>query len=339
MKRWMACAAVFGMVLWVTVGAASAADKVLATMSYIFHGGHTPFFTALESGRYKKLGLDVSITRGYGSKATIATIFTGKSQFGEAGTGTSIISRSRGVNVKQVGMIYHNDQSEVAAMKSSGIRTPADFRGRSVGDVAASSTRTIFPALLAKNGLKESDINFITMTAAALGSSLLAGKVDMILTFALTAVAVKRKAKAMGREVVEIPYGEYGLPFYGNGIITQEALIEKNPNLVRRFVKATLEALTWAVDNPEAAVRYVVQSKPALGYDNTLEQWKTTIRFVATPQSLKTGLGYMEEKKMRFTQDIVTKYMKGKMGSSAVNIRDVYTNRFLPGKLVPKSAK
>jgi NitT/TauT family transport system substrate-binding protein len=338
MKRWMTGVAGFGMVFGLAVGAASAADKVLATMSYVFHGGHTAFFAAAESGRYKKLGMDVSITRGYGSKATITTVFTGKSQFGEAGAGTSVVSRSQGVNVKLVGMIYHNDQSEVAAMKSSGIRTPADFRGRSVGNRAASSTRTIFPALLAKNGLKESDVNFVPMTSAALGSSLLAGNVDMILTFALTAVSLKRKAREMGKDIVEIPYSKHGLPFYGNGIITQEALIEKNPGLVRRFVKATMESLTWAVDNPKAAVRYVVQSKPALSYDNTLEQWKATIRFVVTPESLKTGLGYMEEKKMRFTKDIVTKYMKGKMGSSAVNVRDIYTNRFLPGKLVPKSA-
>jgi NitT/TauT family transport system substrate-binding protein len=281
--------------------------------------------------------LDVTLQRGYGSKATITTVFTGKSHFGEAGTGTTVISRSRESKVKQIGMIYHNDQSEVVTLKSSGIRTPADFKGKRVGDVAASSTRTIFPALLRKNNLSDSDVTFVNMTAAALPASLLAGKVDMFLTFAVTAVPIKAKARSMNKEVVEIPYGEHGLPFYGNGIITSDALIERKPDLVRRFVKATLEAYAWSIDNPSDAVRHLVKEVPALSYDSVLEQWKTTIRFVATPESLKTGLGYMDEKKMKFTKDIVTKYMKGKLGPSPVNVKDIYTNRFVPKKVVPKS--
>ncbi|MFQ5912440.1 MAG: ABC transporter substrate-binding protein [Nitrospinota bacterium] len=338
MKRWIGTILACGWVLGLAVGTASSGEKVLATMSYIFHGGHAPFFSALGTGRYKEQGLDVTIQRGYGSKATITTIFGGKSHFGEAGMGTTIVSRSRGVNVKQVGMIYHNDQSEVVTLKSSGIRTPADFKGRRVADVPASSTRTIFPALLARNNLKESDINFISMTAAALGPSLLAGKVDMFLTFAVTAAPLKLKAKSMGKELVEIPYGEHGLPFYGNGIVASEALIKSNPDLVRRIVKATLEAMVWAVDNPEAATRHLVSTSPSLSYSAVLEQWKTTIRFVVTPESIRTGLGFMEEKKVAFTKDIISRYMKGKLGPREVKVKDVYTNRFIPGKLVPKSA-
>jgi NitT/TauT family transport system substrate-binding protein len=335
----MAVILVFGLTLGVAAGTVSAAEKVVATMSYVFHGGHTGFFAALGTGRYKAQGLDVSIQRGYGSKATIATVFSGKSQFGEAGTGTTVISRSRDAKVKQIGMIYHNDQSEVITLKSSGIRSPADFKGKRVGDVAASSTRTIFPALLRRNKLNESDITFVNMTAAALPASLLAGKVDMFLTFAVTAVPLKAKAKSLGKEVVEIPYGEHGLPFYGNGMIASDALIESNPDLVRRFVKATVEAVAWSVDHPADAVRHLVKVAPALSYDSVLEQWKTTIRFVATPESLKTGLGYMEKEKIAFTKEIVEQYMKGKLGPSKVKVEDIYTNRFIPGKVIPKSAR
>ncbi|MBI2879964.1 MAG: ABC transporter substrate-binding protein [Candidatus Tectomicrobia bacterium] len=309
------------------------------TTSFVLHGGNTPFFAAWGTGRYQKEGLDVTIQRGHGSKATISTVFSGKSHFGEAGVGTAIISRSQNANVKEIGMIYHNDQSAVITLKGSGIRTPADFKGRRLGVVAASSTRTIFPAVLRRNGLKESDVTFVTMTPAALSSSLLAGQVDMFLTFAVTAVPLSFQAKAMGREVVLIPYGEHGVSLYGNGIITSDALIEKNPDVVRRFVKATLEAAVWAVEHPVEAANFLLKFQPSVTPESALEQWKTTIRFVVIPESLKTGLGYMERDKMAFTQEVIEEFMKDKLGPVKVKAQDVYTNRFIPGKLVPKSAR
>ncbi|MBI2881364.1 MAG: ABC transporter substrate-binding protein [Candidatus Tectomicrobia bacterium] len=339
MKMWTRVVLFCGVVLGLTVGAPLAAEKVSATMSFVFHGGHTPFFAGLGTGQYKEQGLDVTIQRGYGSNATISTIFAGKSQFGEADAGTLVAARSRDVKVKEVGMIYHNSQAVVITLKETGIRTPADFKGKRVGVVQASATRTLFPALLQRNNLKDSDVIYVPMTAAALPASQLTGQIDMHLSFAVTAVPLKMKAKAMNREVVEIPYSDLGLPLYSNGIVASDALIEKSPDLVRRFVKATIEAMVWAVDNPSAGADHFMKYNTSLSREAVLEQWKTTIRFVVTPESLETGLGFMKEDKMAFTRDIVLEYMKKGLGPSKVEARDLYTNQFIPGKLVPKSAR
>src|SRR5207302_8782156 len=49
------------------------------------------------------------------------------------------------------------------------------------------------------------------------------------------------------------PYSEAWLDYYSNGIVTSDTMIENNPDLVRRFVKATLDGLKSAIADPKEA--------------------------------------------------------------------------------------
>ena len=48
---------------------------------------------------------------------------------------------------------------------------------------------------------------------------------------------------------------DYGVHFYGDTIFARDDFIAANPDLVRRFLRASLKGWTYAVENPAAAGR------------------------------------------------------------------------------------
>lgn len=71
------------------------------------------------------------------------------------------------------------------------------------------------------------------------------------------------------KKLVRLAYRDVGLDYYGNGIIASEELIAKEPDMVRRFVAATLRGMADAFADPGTAgqtiARYQQQIKPEIG--------------------------------------------------------------------------
>jgi NitT/TauT family transport system substrate-binding protein len=59
-----------------------------------------------------------------------------------------------------------------------------------------------------------------------------------------------------------MPLKDNGVSFYGTVIYTSDQLLKSNPDLVKRFVRATMKALAWTANNKEAAVAEVVKVSP-----------------------------------------------------------------------------
>src|SRR4029434_1637840 len=58
---------------------------------------------------------------------------------------------------------------------------------------------------------------------------------------------------AAPKQILALIYADAGLDLYGNGIIASESLIKSNPDLVRRFVTATMQGLKEAIADPQEA--------------------------------------------------------------------------------------
>ena len=80
---------------------------------------------------------------------------------------------------------------------------------------------------------------------------LTAGRVDGIGQFTVGEPLLA--ATAAPKEVFGLQYSDAGLDYYSNGIVASDAMIESNPDLVRRFVKATLQGLRTAIADPKEA--------------------------------------------------------------------------------------
>ena len=135
------------------------------------------------------------------------------------------------------------------SLSDSGIERPADFLGRSVAVAGVIDLELQFKAMLKKLGL---DINQVKVVPHSYDlTRLREGKVDSMGLYSTGGLIRLRQA---GYKVNLIWPGDYGVHLYGHTLITTDRMIAENPDLVTRFLRATLRGWREAIEDPEAAV-------------------------------------------------------------------------------------
>src|SRR5262245_19804943 len=78
--------------------------KVRYTLSCLPTGQYAFIYAARQLGYFKKRGIDLEISRGYGSMAAIQAVSTGQFQMGGAQTGATLLSMMKGLDLRILGM-------------------------------------------------------------------------------------------------------------------------------------------------------------------------------------------------------------------------------------------
>lgn len=314
------------------VSQAEAADKVKFAIDWIFYGKHAGFYPAIEKGFYKDANLEVTMFRGYGSGDTVKRVAAGTEEFGFADIGSMIVARGKGANVKMLGIIHDKNMAAVYTLKDSGIKTAKDFAGKTGGASVGNAVRVVFPAFARANGFDPASIKWIDMAPEAQLPSLLAKRIDFSPDFITIGPNYFAAAAKEGKEVVEIRFSDFGLDIYSNGILTTDKLIKENPDLVKRFVQATMKGWEWALDNREEALKMFSKVNPEVDPKLAKQHWAIAIDHLLTPTAYEKGIGYMDQKKTKLTLDTISEFYQL---PKALTLEEIYTNEFLP-KILPK---
>jgi NitT/TauT family transport system substrate-binding protein len=277
------------------------AENVTFITDFGFNGRHAYYYVALERGYYRQAGLDVSFVRGNGSADAIRKVGAGAAQIGFADAGSLVLARANdGVPVRMVAIVYATPPHAIYATEDGSIRKPLDLVGRRVADSAGSANTALFGAYAKAAGFDPSRVTWQVAESAALPVLLATGRAEAVGQFTvgepLLAAAVAPK------KLVRLAYRDVGLDYYGNGIIASEELIAKAPDVVRRFVAATIRGMADAFADPAMAgqtiARYQQQIKPEIGAAE-IEQ----VRALAVAAGRK--LGAIDPARMATTVSVV----------------------------------
>src|SRR5689334_12960919 len=80
--------------------ALSQAVKVKYTLSWLPTGQYAFIYSARQLGYFKRRGIDLDISRGFGSLAAIQAVSTGQFEMGGAQTGAILLSIIKGVDLR-----------------------------------------------------------------------------------------------------------------------------------------------------------------------------------------------------------------------------------------------
>lgn len=301
-------------------GAASGADKITFVTDFGYLGRHSYYFVALEKGYYKAANIDVDIVRGQGSADAVKQVAAGTAQIGFADAPALILARANDqVPVKMVAVIYDKAPHAIFALKETGIKTPKDLEGRNVADAAASSIPRMFPAYAKAAKIDASKVKWTVVSSDAIAATLALGRADAVGYYTISEALLK---KSTGKnDLVVLTYADAGLDFYSDGIIADEKLIASNPDVVKRFVSATLHGLRDAIANPEEAAKILNKHQRQIDVDIGTAETKAVAELVRKPVE---KAGQIELSRMQNTVDIVTQSFTLKQPVKATDV-------FVPG--------
>jgi NitT/TauT family transport system substrate-binding protein len=307
---------------------AQAADKVSVAMDWIINGTHAGFFIAQAKGYYSDTGLDVTISRGFGSGDTVKRAATGAAMLGVADTSSVIEARAReDVPVRVVAMMYNRAPLGIIYLKSSGIRRPKDLEGKKIARTAAGSSVVMFPAFLEANGIDRTKLEQTIGNANTMLPLLMSGKVDAVLGQTVNVARYQEAAKQQNAVVETMNYSDYGLDVYGNAIIAGTAVIADKPDVIARFVAASLKGTAYALEHPDEAVAMIKKAHPEADAVALKEELDAVTPIIDTSESQEKGIGYIAKERMQRTVDVVTMTLGLKKG---LKVSDVYDPKFQP---------
>jgi NitT/TauT family transport system substrate-binding protein len=306
---------------------ADAADKVTFALQWIPNGNHFGVFAAKEEGFYSDAGLDVDIERGFGSGDTAKRVATGNADIGIADAGSVILGRSNGEKVKFVATFYEKSPDAIFFLKNTGIEKPKDLEGKTIGGAAGEAGEKLIPLFAAKAGFDSSKLTVVDMAPSAKYGSLVAKTVDSLIGFVNEAPPVVAAAKKTGYEVGRFVFADYGIDYYSLGIIASDKTIAERPDVLKRFVAATMKGYVWALKNPDKAADDFAKNFPETSRALVVEQWDVALPLIFTDNVRKNGLGAIDGTKMADTFKLISQVQKV---DSALSAKDVYVTDFIP---------
>jgi NitT/TauT family transport system substrate-binding protein len=301
---------------------ATAQTPVTFQLNWVAGGANAGFAAAVAEGFYKEVGLDVKLVEGNGSGNTAQLVANGKAPLAYADAVAVSQLIAKGAPMKVVSTIYQSNPNQVSALKKTGIKSIADLKGKKVGVPSGSSQTTMLPLFLKANKLTEADVNLINMPATSMVPALLQGQVDAILG---SMDSYQIQLEAQGAQTDNFMFATHGVPTVSTSIFASDAFIKENPEVLRKFIAASLKGWSFALDNPAKAVKAMKQVFPEMNEKLAASE------LAAIPPLFCTGgakfVGKAEDAQWVKTQELLSEVKLLPVGQDP---KSYYTNAYLP---------
>ena len=293
-------------------------DKVNLRLKWLHQAQFAGFYTADQKGFYEKNGIDVTLNAGGVDFPAVQMVASGSEHFGVTGADQILIAREKGVPIVALAVIYRESPFVLFALEESGISQPSDFIGKNVGVKLGGNEELTYRAMMQGAGIDTSKVNEIPVKFDI--SPLLTGQIDVWPGYAINEPII---AEEKGYAVNLIWPTDYGVNLYADTLFTTEEMIEKNPDVVRRFVIATLQGWNYAYNNPDEAVSYTLMYSDILTKDHETRMMEASLPALR-PEDRPIGSMDLDVLEGMQTLLLENGYMK-----EQIDLEKAYTNRFL----------
>ncbi len=248
-----AAAAALVVLLFLVCGSAMALDKVSVQLMWVNQAQFAGVYMAQDQGIYGKYGLEVDIRKGGPTVVPLDLLAQGKCDFAIAWLSEAIVKKEKGVKLLHLAQLVQKSAVLLVALKKSGVKELKDLRLKRVG---------MWGGLLSLSPKAMLRSEAVAVDVAPQGSTMV-----LLTSGAVAAASAMRYNELhvlyqMGVDFDQMQIfdlADYGTNFPEDGIYTMQKTWDKNPDMCRRFVAATLEGWGLAFEQPEKALEGVMK--------------------------------------------------------------------------------
>ncbi len=262
------------------------------------HGG---FYQAVAKGIYQEHGLDVTIRMG-GPQVNGTQLLVGGAIDFFMGSGANAIQAvQEGLPKITVAAMFQKDPQVLLAHPDTGIEDIGDLKGRPILTSSAAAT-TYWPFLKAKFGFTDDQRRPYNFN---LGPFLQDDQIAQQGYLTSEPYSVVQEA---GFEPVVLLMADFGYTPYSTTIETKRDLVEQDPDLVERFVDASIKGWYDYFEDPEPANALIKQDNPEMTDDKLAYGIEKMQEFgiVISGEAEEQGIGAMTDARWQALFDSMT---------------------------------
>jgi NitT/TauT family transport system substrate-binding protein len=298
------------------------------TLSLLPSGTNVFVFAARNKGFWKQRGIEVEISRGFGSAAAAQAVGTGKFEFGLIGAPSAIEQAALGIPLQSIATIQYDAAMGIVVLADSPIKTPADLMGRRLGATVSSGEFPYLRAFAKRSGFDLAKVQVVQLDSDARMRALAEQQVDAVSGLAPAVVA---PLAADGVKTRFLPFADSGLRLYGLSLLTQPKLIDQEPELCQAVADGALEGLAFTLADPDAALAAFYQEVKEGQVRNRPAEVAIAMGMMQLTLfddvAKRHGLGWHDPAKFMAMTELVAKYATPP-GTERPDSDALFTNRF-----------
>jgi ABC-type nitrate/sulfonate/bicarbonate transport system substrate-binding protein len=280
-------------------------------------------YVAQEQGFFAEENLEVDIQHVTTPGDNFRFLATGEVQFSTADA-TAVLERRASdppLPLVSVALIGQRGQQGFAVLADSGIATPSDWAGKTAGYKGAQVTPD-YLAILAASGVDRGSVQEVKVGFEP--QILTERRVDIFPVFVSNEPDTLRR---LGFQVKVFEAADFGAPTIGLTYITTEEYIKQEPDVVRRFLKAALQGIYYALDNREEAADFVLKYAPQENREHQLFMLDTELRVAIGGPAYQYGIGWQTPEQWQQLHDFLVQH--GALPGPLEDVTAAFNDQFL----------
>ncbi|WP_161782406.1 EAL domain-containing protein [Methylobacter tundripaludum] len=229
---------------------AQPSEKVSLQLKWLHSFQFAGYYAAKEKGFYAEEKLDVTIRERIPGINNIEQVLKDQSQYGVADTGL-LEQRLGGKPVVVLASIFQHSPLVYLTLKDSGIVSPYELRGKRVMEDSYDNAPLL--AMLYETGISSDELTHLSNSFNP--DDLINGKTDAMVSYLTDQIDY---FKNKGVEINIIDPRNYGIDFLGDNLFTTEQEINRHPERVRRFLRASLKGWDYALKHQDELIRIIL---------------------------------------------------------------------------------
>ena len=306
---------------------AQALDKVSFGTNWVAEGEHGGFYQALADGTYRKYGLDVTIVPGGPSVNNRILLPVGKIDFFlSANTLQAFDAVEQKIPTIEVAALFQKEPQVVIAHPDQGVDKFADLKKLTLF-ISNEGVPTFYQWLKADFGFTDAQVRPYTFNP----QPFLANKKSAMQGYVTSEPFAIAKAANFTPQIFLL--ADQGFSAYSTLIETRRELVNKNPDLVQRFVDASIVGwYNYLYGNNSPANALIRKQNPEMT-DELLAYCVAALKkygIVDSGDALTLGVGAMTDARMK---EFFDEMVRARVTKSDLDYRKGYTLQFVNKKV------
>jgi NitT/TauT family transport system substrate-binding protein len=316
-----------GLAASATLAPAQTLDKVRFGTNWVAEAEHGGFYQALADGTYAKYGLDVTMVQGGPNANNRILLPVGKIDFFlSADNLQGFDAVVQNIPTVEVAALFQKDPQVLIAHPDQGIEKFEDLKNLTIF-VSQEGVATYYQWLKADYGFKDSQVRPYTFNP----QPFLANKNSAMQGYVTSEPFAIQKAAKITPKVFLL--ADQGFSTYSTLIETRRDLVDKRPDLVARFVDASIIGWYNYIYHDNSAANALIKKQNPEMTDDLLAYSVGAMKqngIVDSGDALALGVGAMTDARMK---NFFDEMVRAGVVKSGLDYRKAYTLQFVNKKV------